>query len=127
MYDNNYLTHYGIKGMRWGVRRFQNEDGSLTRRGKKKYGTKEAFNKVKKAKQASKQAKSAVKKAKNVRPKTAAEKKAAGRKRTAAIIAGSVGALVAEDYVTAAMTGTPNLHQSVRLLFNAVKFASGKG
>ena len=25
----DYLAHYGIKGQKWGVRRFQNEDGSL--------------------------------------------------------------------------------------------------
>lgn len=31
------LWHYGIKGMRWGVRKYQNEDGSLTAAGKKKY------------------------------------------------------------------------------------------
>lgn len=31
------LTHWGIKGMRWGVRRYQNKDGSLTPRGKKRY------------------------------------------------------------------------------------------
>ena len=29
------LCHYGIKGQKWGVRRFQNEDGSLTKAGKK--------------------------------------------------------------------------------------------
>ena len=29
------LYHHGIKGQRWGIRRFQNEDGSLTPRGKK--------------------------------------------------------------------------------------------
>lgn len=32
------LYHHGIKGQRWGVRRFQNEDGSLTEAGKKRYG-----------------------------------------------------------------------------------------
>lgn len=30
------LQHYGIKGMRWGVRRFQNPDGTLTSAGKKR-------------------------------------------------------------------------------------------
>lgn len=31
------LWHYGIKGMRWGVRRYQNEDGTLTEAGTKRY------------------------------------------------------------------------------------------
>ena len=30
-----YLAHYGIKGMKWGVRRYQNYDGTLTDTGKK--------------------------------------------------------------------------------------------
>lgn len=29
-----YLAHHGIKGQRWGVRRYQNPDGSLTEKGK---------------------------------------------------------------------------------------------
>lgn len=33
----NYLQHHGIKGQKWGVRRYQNEDGSLTAAGKKRY------------------------------------------------------------------------------------------
>ena len=33
----DYLIHYGVKGMKWGVRRYQNFDGSLTAAGKKKY------------------------------------------------------------------------------------------
>lgn len=32
----NCLYHYGIKGQRWGVRRYQNKDGSLTPAGKKR-------------------------------------------------------------------------------------------
>lgn len=31
------LQHWGIKGMKWGVRRFQNKDGSLTPAGRKRY------------------------------------------------------------------------------------------
>lgn len=36
--DNNELTHWGVRGMRWGVRRYQNKDGSLTAAGKKRRG-----------------------------------------------------------------------------------------
>ena len=35
--DNNSLTHWGVKGMKWGVRRYQNKDGTLTAAGKKRY------------------------------------------------------------------------------------------
>ena len=35
--DNNELMHHGIIGMKWGVRRYQNRDGTLTARGKKRY------------------------------------------------------------------------------------------
>lgn len=34
---SNSLYHFGIKGMKWGIRRFQNKDGSLTLQGKIRY------------------------------------------------------------------------------------------
>lgn len=37
--EDAYLIHHGIKGQRWGVRRFQNADGSLTAAGKKHYSS----------------------------------------------------------------------------------------
>lgn len=30
------LYHHGVKGMKWGVRKYQNPDGSLTAKGKKR-------------------------------------------------------------------------------------------
>lgn len=39
--DLDYLQHHGILGQKWGVRRFQNEDGSLTDEGRLRYGSKE--------------------------------------------------------------------------------------
>ena len=35
--QNSSLQHYGIKGQHWGVRRFQNEDCTLTAEGKNRY------------------------------------------------------------------------------------------
>lgn len=37
---SDYIYHHGIIGQKWGVRRFQNSDGSLTSAGKERYGQK---------------------------------------------------------------------------------------
>ena len=40
------LMHYGIKGQKWGIRRYQNEDGSLTKEGMKRYGGKSSYSEL---------------------------------------------------------------------------------
>lgn len=43
----NELFHHGVKGQKWGVRRYQNLDGSLTAEGRRHYGYGEGRNKAK--------------------------------------------------------------------------------
>ena len=40
---HDYISHFGIKGMKWGVRRYQNKDGSLTPAGEARYGNSSGF------------------------------------------------------------------------------------
>lgn len=62
-YDS-VIEHHGIKGQKWGVRRYQNPDGTLTERGKKKLRTqhKRLASKDAKAQKASMKAHKAVEK-----------------------------------------------------------------
>lgn len=42
--DLNYLQHFGILGMKWGIRRYENKDGSLTAAGKRRYSNEQYIN-----------------------------------------------------------------------------------
>lgn len=67
---DEYLAHHGIKGQKWGVRRFQNSDGSLTAAGRQRYLTGDLKKKI------SELRKSGSEKVSNFRKKVA-ERKAA--------------------------------------------------
>lgn len=43
-YYSNYISHHGIMGQRWGIRRYQNPDGTLTPEGRKRYGSSDYIN-----------------------------------------------------------------------------------
>jgi hypothetical protein len=95
--DNKELQHAGIKGMKWGVRRYQNKDGSLTPAGKKRYGDNDGSGKP----------------AKKVKPELTPEQKKARNKKiaigvlatlgTAAVVAGTVAYIKNKDKVNASV------------------------
>lgn len=57
---NDYLVHHGVKGQKWGIRRFQNADGTLTPEGKSRYES-AGYNTAKLAKEKRKMLKEAYK------------------------------------------------------------------
>jgi len=69
------LSHHGIKGQKWGVRRFQNPDGTLTAAGKERYGTVENFKAQMELKSAIAERRKAQRKALNPFAKNAEERK----------------------------------------------------
>lgn len=48
-YEDHYIAHHGILGQKWGIRRYQNPDGTLTDAGKKRYKS-ESVNNINNAK-----------------------------------------------------------------------------
>lgn len=73
---SDYLAHHGIKNQKWGQRRFQNYDGSLTSEGRRRYGVGESIQSRRERKQAEK-AKAKVAKE---RAKATSKKKAEAQK-----------------------------------------------
>lgn len=70
-YYNNTVSHSGILGMRWGIRRFENKNGTLTEAGKKRYSKRYKSSNEKEYKSDDKQ-KSVTKSFKNTAVKTIA-------------------------------------------------------
>lgn len=81
-----YLAHHGILGMKWGLRRYQNKDGSLTPAGKTRYsGSSNPRHKPSSARKVAKQRAAALEKAR----KAKAEKKAFEEARQKALRSGN--------------------------------------
>lgn len=108
-YTDDYLVHHGIKGQRWGIRRYQNKDGSLTPEGYKHWGFGMSRKERRKAK-------------KDFKKEYEKEGARAGRKvGTAVGVLGSVPGVVA----TAAVFGTPALGVAAGAAYLASSVVSG--
>lgn len=89
------LFHHGIKGQKWGIRRYQNSDGTLTAEGQRRYGAGEVGIKNFQAAQA-----------KRERVKSVAKKVAVG---TAIVGAGVLSAVLLNNYGGAVRSAATNL------------------
>ena len=83
------LQHHGILGMKWGVRRYQNKDGSLTAAGMKRYGYDSNGNLVKKG---------AIDRAFDRKAEKLSNKSSSGKKMTASDSDSTVTKRVKNDY-----------------------------
>lgn len=90
------LQHHGILGQKWGVRRFQNKDGSLTQAGKKRI-TRKQKKALEKARQAKRDKAEAAKKAKQEQEDFEKNKKKALESGSAADVAKFKGKLTNEE------------------------------
>ena len=95
----SYLYHHGIKGQKWGIRRFQNDDGTLTEEGKARYGS----NSIEEMPDASKKLyksdrKDALKEAKSERKELS---KIYGKDVADGIVKRKIGSIAAKDLTTA--------------------------
>lgn len=100
------LTHHGIKGQRWGIRRFQNRDGSLTADGKRRRSLVETVHDYR----ISRKRKANLKKARETR----AANKAAAEQRAKDIKAGKIKAKDMTDAELKARIERINLEKSYK-------------